>query len=58
MIINTCDYNQTKAATIALADHHGPVLFTFWSSSVPNFMPADEPFVIGKGIMLNEGTDL
>jgi transketolase len=30
-VINTCDYNQTKAATLALADHHGPCLFAFWT---------------------------
>ena len=57
-VINTCDYNQTKAATIALADHHGPAYLRFGRPVVPNFMPADEPFVIGKAIMLNEGTDV
>ena len=56
-VINTCDYNQTKAATIAIADHHGPVYLRFGRPVVPNFMPADEPFVIGKAIVLNEGTD-
>jgi transketolase len=57
-VINTCDYNQTKAATIALADHHGPVYLRFGRPVVPNFMPADEPFEIGKAILLNEGTDV
>ncbi|MFN8325886.1 MAG: transketolase family protein [Flavobacteriaceae bacterium] len=57
-VINTCDYNQTKAATIALADHHGPVYLRFGRPVVPNFTPADEPFVIGKAIVLNEGTDV
>ena len=57
-VINTCDYNQTKAATLALADHHGPAYLRFGRPVVPNFMPADEPFVIGKAIMLNEGTDV
>src|SRR5690554_1832499 len=57
-VINTCDYNQTKAATIALADHHGPAYLRFGRPVVPNFMPADEPFVIGKAILLNEGTDV
>ena len=57
-VINTCDHNQTKAATIALADHHGPAYLRFGRPVVPNFMPADEPFVIGKAIMLNEGTDV
>jgi transketolase len=57
-VINTCDYNQTKAATIALADHHGPAYLRFGRPVVPNFMPADEPFIIGKAILLNEGTDV
>jgi len=57
-VINTCDHNQTKAATIALADHHGPAYLRFGRPVVPNFMPADEPFVIGKAILLNEGTDV
>ncbi|EAZ95148.1 transketolase, C-terminal subunit [Flavobacteria bacterium BAL38] len=57
-VINTCDYNQTKAATLALADHHGPAYLRFGRPVVPNFMPADKPFVIGKAIMLNEGTDV
>ena len=57
-VINTCDYNQTKAATIALADHHGPAYLRFGRPVVPNFMPADEPFVIGKAMLLNEGTDV
>src|SRR6478735_7911760 len=57
-VINTCDYNQTKAATLALADHHGPAYLRFGRPVVPNFTPADEPFVIGKAIMLNEGTDV
>ncbi|GAA6768250.1 transketolase C-terminal domain-containing protein [Flavobacterium sp. CGRL1] len=57
-VINTCDYNQTKAATIALADHHGPAYLRFGRPVVANFTPADEPFVIGKAILLNEGTDV
>jgi transketolase len=57
-VINTCDYNQTKAATIAIADHHGPVYLRFGRPVVPNFMPADEPFVIGKAITLLEGSDV
>jgi transketolase len=56
-VINTCDYNQTKAATLALADHHGPCLFAFWTPVVANFTPADA-FFIGKAIMLSEGTDV
>ena len=57
-VINTCDYNQTKAATLALADHHGPAYLRFGRPVVPNFTPADEPFVIGKAILLSEGTDV
>jgi transketolase len=58
MTVNTCDYNQTKAATLALADHHGPAYLRFGRPVVANFTPADEPFVIGKAIMLSEGTDV
>jgi transketolase len=57
-VIYTCDYNQTKAATLALADHHGPAYLRFGRPVVPNFTPADEPFVIGKAILLSEGTDV
>jgi transketolase len=57
-VINTCDYNQTKAATIAIANHHGPVYLRFGRPVVPNFMPSNEPFVIGKAILLQEGTDV
>ncbi|WP_164108794.1 MULTISPECIES: transketolase family protein [Sphingobacterium] len=57
-VINTCDYNQTKAATIALVNHQGPVYLRFGRPVVPNFTPADQTFEIGKAIMLNEGTDV
>jgi transketolase len=57
-VINPCDFNQTKAATIAIADHHGPVYLRFGRPVVPIFMPADEPFIIGKAILLNPGTDV
>ena len=57
-VINTCDYNQTKAATIAIADHQGPVYLRFGRPKVPVFMPTDQPFEIGKAILLNEGTDV
>jgi len=57
-VINTCDYNQTKAATIAIADHKGPVYLRFGRPKVPVFMPTDQPFEIGKAIVLNEGTDV
>lgn len=57
-VINTCDFNQTKAATIAIADHKGPVYLRFGRPAVPNFTPADQTFEIGKAIKLTEGTDV
>jgi transketolase len=57
-VINTCDYNQTKAATIAIADHKGPVYLRFGRPKVPVFMPKDQTFEIGKGIILSEGSDV
>ena len=55
-VINPCDYNQTKAATKAIADHVGPVYLRFGRPKVPVFM--NKKFVIGEAIMLNEGTDV
>ncbi|AEV32340.1 transketolase family protein [Owenweeksia hongkongensis] len=57
-VINPCDYNQTKAATIAIAEHHGPVYLRFGRPKVANFTPEDQKFEIGKAVMLNEGTDV
>lgn len=57
-VINTCDYNQTKAATIAIAEHEGPVYLRFGRPSVPNFTPEDQKFEIGKALQLTEGTDV
>jgi transketolase len=57
-VINTCDYNQTKAATIAIADHHGPVYLRFGRPKVANFTPVDQQFEIGKAVLLNEGKDV
>lgn len=57
-VINTCDYNQTKAATIAIAEHEGPVYLRFGRPKVPVFMPTDQPFEIGKAVILTEGTDV
>ncbi len=57
-VINPCDYNQTKAATIAIADYAGPVYLRFGRPVVPVFLAEDTPFVIGKALMLNEGTDV
>ncbi|SFG30433.1 transketolase family protein [Pontibacter chinhatensis] len=57
-VINPCDYNQTKAATMAIAEHDGPVYLRFGRPVVPIFTPADQKFEIGKAVMLNEGTDV
>lgn len=58
VVINPCDYNQTKAATKAVADYDGPVYLRFGRPAVANFTPADKKFVIGEAIMLNEGNDV
>ncbi len=58
VVINPCDYNQTKAATIAIAKHHGPVYLRFGRPSVPNFTDANQIFEIGKAVVLQEGTDV
>jgi transketolase len=58
VVINPCDYNQTKAATLAIADYVGPVYLRFGRPSVPVFMPENEEFIIGKAIQLTEGTDV
>ena len=58
VVINPCDYNQTKAATIAIADYEGPVYLRFGRPKVPNFTPADQKFEIGKALLLSEGTDV
>lgn len=57
-VINPCDFNQTKAATIAIAEHHGPVYLRFGRPKVANFTPVDQKFEIGKALMLSEGKDV
>ncbi len=57
-VINPCDFNQTKAATIAIAEHHGPAYLRFGRPKVANFTPVDQKFEIGKALMLSEGTDV
>src|SRR5210317_807889 len=57
-VINPCDYNQTKAATIAIAEFEGPVYLRFGRPKVPNFTTEALGFEIGKGILLQEGTDV
>ena len=58
VVINPCDFNQTKAATIAIADYEGPVYLRFGRPKVPNFTPENQKFEIGKAIHLEEGIDV
>ena len=59
-VINTCDYNQTKAATLAIADHHGPVYLRFGRPVVPNFHARERPTFRNREsrLLLNEGSDV
>ena len=57
-VINPCDYHQTKAATIAIADHQGPVYLRFGRPSVPIFTAPDQKFEIGKAVQFTEGSDV
>ncbi|MBU2945100.1 transketolase family protein [Zobellia uliginosa] len=57
-VINPCDFNQTKAATLAIAEYDGPVYLRFGRPKVANFTPVDQKFEIGKAVMLSEGTDV
>lgn len=57
-VINPCDFNQTKAATLAIMKHQGPVYLRFGRPAVPNFTDENQEFVIGKAWMINEGTDV
>lgn len=57
-VINPCDYNQTKAATIAIAEYEGPVYLRFGRPVMPIFTADDQKFEIGKAWMVNEGTDV
>ncbi len=58
VVINPCDFNQTKAATMAIADYDGPVYLRFGRPKVANFTPVDQNFEIGKGLLLQEGSDV
>jgi transketolase len=58
VVINPCDYNQTKAATLAIAEYDGPVYLRFGRPKVPNFTPANQVFEIGKAVILKEGKDV
>ncbi|HNY03713.1 MAG TPA: transketolase family protein [Bacteroidales bacterium] len=57
-VINPCDFNQTRAATLAIADHTGPVYLRFGRPKWPNFTPPGEPFVIGRALVLRPGIDV
>jgi transketolase len=57
-VINTCDYNQTKAATIAIASYNGPVYLRFGRPKVANFTTENQIFEIGKALKLQEGKDV
>lgn len=57
-VISPCDYNETKAATIAIAEHEGPVYLRFGRPKVPNFTDPNKKFVIGKADVLREGKDV
>ncbi len=58
VVINPCDFNQTKAATLAIADYEGPVYLRFGRPKVPNFTAPDQKFEIGKAWLMNPGTDI
>lgn len=58
VVINPCDYNQTKAATLAIAEYDGPVYLRFGRPVVPNFTKTDGTFEIGKALLLEEGTEV
>lgn len=57
-VINTCDFNQTKAATLAIAKHIGPVYLRFGRPKVPNFTAENQVFKIGQAVQLTEGHDV
>jgi transketolase len=57
-VINPCDFNQTRAATLAIAEHEGPVYLRFGRPKVANFTPEEQEFQIGKALLLQEGTDV
>ncbi len=58
VVINPCDYNQTKAATLAILDYNGPVYLRFGRPKVPVFTPENQNFEIGKAVVINEGADV
>lgn len=57
-VINPCDYNQTKAATLAIAEYEGPVYLRFGRPKWPVFTAPDQKFEIGKAVKFQDGTDI
>ncbi|MBQ2509176.1 MAG: transketolase family protein [Bacteroidales bacterium] len=57
-VLVPCDYNQARMATLAAAEHVGPVYLRLGRSKMPNFTAEDEPFQIGKAQFLVEGKDV
>jgi len=57
-VINPCDYNQTRAATIAAASYTGPVYVRFGRPKMPVFTDPDQSFEIGKAWTISQGTDV
>ena len=58
VVINPCDYNQTKAATLAIANYYGPVYLRFGRPKWPIFTPENQNFKIGQAVLMNEGSDV
>jgi transketolase len=58
VVINPCDYNQTKAATLAIAKYKGPVYLRFGRPKVPVFTKENQDFKIGEAVLLNQGSDV
>ena len=57
-VVVPCDFNQTKAATLAVAEYEGPVYLRFGRPKWPNFTAPDQKFELGKAQVLAEGTDI
>ena len=58
VVVNPCDFNQTKAATLAIADYKGPVYLRFGRPKVPNFTDINQNFKIGEAITIKKGKDV
>jgi transketolase len=58
VVVHPCDFNQTRAATLAVAEHRGPVYLRYGRPPVPNFTPENQPFAIGRAITMHEGSDV